>query len=200
MLYSIAYTIVWPIFRLLFPYKVIGKDKLQQVDGGFVVCGNHISMLDPIYIVFAFSKKHRVHYMAKEELFRNKIFAWFFRGIGAFPVNRGVGSDGLKTAKQLLASGKIIGIFPEGTRSKDGKLGKGKAGAAMVVTAVGGSVLPVSIVTKHQKVRVFRKATIVIGDPVTMPPVGEMSQREYLRVCTKAIMTPIEEGLNQYGK
>ena len=197
MLFTIAYFIVWPIFRILFPYKIIGKEKLRNQKAGYILCANHISVVDPVYLIFALTRKNRIHIMAKGELFRNKFFSWFFTSVGAFPVNRGVGAEALKTATNVLKSGEALLIFPEGTRSKNGKLGRGKMGAAMLVNTVGTYVLPVSIITKHQKVRIFRKTTIVVGNPLYLPEQGEMSSREHLKECTNLIMNAIEEGLKQ---
>lgn len=200
MFFYIAYAIVWPIFHLLFPYKIVGKDKLRNQKKGYILCANHISLLDPVYLIYGLTRKNRIYIMAKGELFKNKLFSWFFTKVGAFPVNRGVGADGLKTAAAVLESGNPLMVFPEGTRSKDGKLGRGKMGAAMLVNGMNTYVLPVSIVTKNQKVKIFRKTTLVVGDPVYMPQQGEMSQREYLRFCTSAIMNAIGEGLEHNGK
>ena len=200
MFFNIVYAIVWPIFRLLFPYKIIGKEKLRNQKSGFILCANHISMLDPVYLIFALTKKNRIHIMAKGELFKTKLGAWFFYKVGAFPVNRGVGSEALKTATEILNKQEALMLFPEGTRSKDGKLGRGKMGAAMLVNATNTYVLPVSIVTKNQKVKIFRKTTLVVGDPLFLPEQGELSQREHLKECTSMIMNAIEEGLLENGK
>lgn len=200
MVFKIAYAVVWPLFRLIFPFQVVGKEKLSACSGGYVLCANHISFLDPVYIIFALKRRHRIFFMAKEELFRHRLFAWFLKKVGAFPVIRGPGaSGGLKKAQEILLNNQTVGIFPEGTRSKDGQLGKGKAGTAMLVTACDTYVLPVSIVCKNQKVKPFRKVTLVVGDPVTLPDRGELSQREHLRVCTAAIMEPIAKGLEAYA-
>ena len=200
MVFKIGYALVWPLFHILFPFKVIGREKLTNREQGYVVCANHISFLDPVYIIFAMKRKNRIFFMAKQELFENKISAWFFKRVGAFPVNRGAGaSGGLKTAESILANGQTLGVFPEGTRSKDGTIGKAKAGAAMLVSAFNTYVLPITLVCKNQKVRPFRKMTLVVGDPVQMPDkTEEQSQREHLRICTAAIMKPIQEGLDQY--
>ncbi len=199
MLFKIAYAILWPIFHLLFPYKIIGKEKLNAHSSGFVVCSNHISFLDPVYLAYTFKRKRRLFFMAKQEIFKNRLFTWFIKGVGGFPVNRDGGTSGIKAAEALLKEGKNLCIFPEGTRSKDGKIGKGKAGAAMLVREFDSYVLPITLACKNQKVRAFRKVTIIIGDAIQMPPCSaEMSQREHLRVCTAAIMTPIQEGLSQY--
>lgn len=202
MIFRIAYAVVWPLFHLFFPFEVVNRQYLPQCDTGYVLCCNHISLLDPLYIVFAFKRKTRIYFMAKQELFRNRLFAGFLRGCGAFPVSRGAGAtSGVKTAETVLANKQILGIFPEGTRSRTGELGKAKSGAAMLVTQFDTFVQPVTLVCKHQKVRPFRKMQIIIGEPVHMPPCDEtMSKREHLRVCTKKIMQPIEEALAHYGK
>ena len=202
MLFKLGYAIVWPIFHILFPYKVIGREKLNALNGGYVVCSNHISFLDPVYIIYAKKRKNRIFFMAKQELFENKLSACFFKRVGAFPVSRGTGATGgIKTAETILANGQTLGVFPEGTRSKDGTIGKAKAGAAMLVSGFDTYVLPITLVCKDQKVRPFRKMTIVVGDPVKMPEKSEeCGQREYLRICTEEIMRPIREGLEQYGK
>ena len=197
MFFSIAYAIVWPVFHLLFPYKIIGKEKLRGQKEGFVLCANHISLVDPVYLVYALTRKNRIHIMAKGELFQNKLLGWFFTHVGAFAVNRGVGAQALKTATKVLENGEALMIFPEGTRSKDGNLGRGKMGAAMLVNAVDTYVLPVTIVTKGQKVRVFRKTTLIVGDPIVMPAQGEKTQREHLKECTNLIMSAIGKGLNR---
>ena len=202
MFFKIAYPLVYPIFHLLFPRKVVGKEHLNQLPNGYVVCANHISFLDPVYIIYTIGRKQRICYMAKQELFQNKLLAWFLRHVYAFPVTRGAGAgSGLKTAESILEQGHCLGIFPEGTRSKDGKIGKAKAGAAMLVTAFDTYVLPITLTCKNQKMRPFRKMTVVIGEPMKLPQKEEgQSQREHLRICTNAIMAPIEEGLKQYGK
>jgi 1-acyl-sn-glycerol-3-phosphate acyltransferase len=111
-----------------------------------------------------------------------------------------VGTAGLKTAEEALKNGQPLVIFPEGTRSKDGKLGKAKAGAAMLVNAFDTYVLPITLICKNQQVRPFRKMTLVVSSPVTMPTLAEgTSQRNHLRECTAVLMKPIEEGLAQYG-
>ncbi len=202
MFFKIAYAVLWPIFHLLFPYKIVGKENLDSMKDGYVLCANHISMLDPVYIAYMLKRKRRIFFMAKQELFSNKIVAWFLKGVGAFPVLRGAGAtSGLKTAESLLEQGRTLCVFPEGTRSKDGTIGKGKAGAAMLVSAFNTSVLPVTIICKKQKVRVFRRVVLVVGKPFALPPKDDaVAQRDYLRTCTAAILDPIKKGLTQYGK
>lgn len=114
-------------------------------------------------------QKRHVYFMAKEEIFKNRLSAWLFgKQLGAFPVKRGAGDTGaLDTARAIVGDGRLLGIFPEGTRSRDGQLGRAKSGAALIAAQTGASILPVAIVTKNQKVKPFRRSRDVFGQPLT---------------------------------
>ena len=137
-----------PLYWLLFPYKVVGREHVpKESDGPVILCCNHQSYLDPVYLLM--SQKRHIYFMAKAELMK------------------GTGDTGaIDTAVQLVKEGKMMGIFPEGTRSRDGKLGRGKSGAALIVSRTGAMVLPVGIRTKNQKPRIFRKVTVTYGEPI----------------------------------
>ena len=98
-------------------------------------------------------QKRHVFFMAKEEIFRNRLSSWFFgKQLGAFPVKRGAGDTAaLDTARAIVGDGRLLGIFPEGTRSRDGQLGRAKSGAALIAAQTGASILPAAIITKNQK-------------------------------------------------
>lgn len=162
-------TFFHPLFKLLFPYTIEGAEKIPLQDSGIpvILCANHISDIDPVFLLMA--QKRPIYYMAKAELFANKLAVWFFqKQFGAFPVNRGKGDTGaLTTAENIIQEGKMMGIFPEGTRSRDGKLGRGKSGAALLVSRTGAHVLPVAIFNASHKVRLFHRTNIVIGDLIS---------------------------------
>ena len=147
-----------PLAWLLFPFKTIGRENIPDTPGQppLVLCCNHISVIDPVFLEMC--QKRHVYFMAKEEIFKNRLATWFFaKQLGAFPVKRGAGDTGaLDTARRIVEEGKLLGIFPEGTRSKDGRLGRAKSGAALIAAQTGASVLPVAIATKNQKLRLFR--------------------------------------------
>ena len=156
-----------PLYWLLFPYKVVGREHVpKESDGPVILCCNHQSYLDPVYLLM--SQKRHIYFMAKAELMKGRLGHWFFANVmGVFPVKRGTGDTGaIDTAVQLVKEGKMMGIFPEGTRSRDGKLGRGKSGAALIVSRTGAMVLPVGIRTKNQKPRIFRKVTVNYGEPI----------------------------------
>lgn len=183
-----------PIIRSFMWVKVVGRENIPQTPGDppVVLCSNHISNWDPALLEVV---QHRhVFFMAKAELFCNKLFTWFLGDqIGAFPVKRGTGDTGaIDKAKELVSSGKMVGIFPEGTRSKTGQLLRPKSGAALIVSRTGASVLPVAITTKGQKMRPFKPITITFGK-VLSPEELHLQDPENpdLRYATRAIMGAI---------
>jgi len=104
--------------------------------------------------------------MGKEELFHNKILGSFFKAMGAFSVKRGSGgAEAIDTAVNIIKEKKIMGIFPEGTRSKDGIPMRAKSGVAVIVSKTGAPVVPVSIY-REGKLHLFCKVTIRYGEPI----------------------------------
>lgn len=196
---KILIVIIKPIAKLLFRYDITGLENLPE-SGGCVYASNHISFLDPVLWVVA--TKRRIRYMAKAELFKNRFLKWLFNKAGAFPVNRGkTGTEAITYAIDIVKNGGILGIFPEGTRSKDGTVKKGKAGVAYVANATEADVVPMAIITKG-KIRPFKKVKLVIGKPISHSDIHfEGSDRAGIRKASQAIMSEIEklweEGQNE---
>ncbi len=144
----------------IFPMKIIGRENIPK-KGGLILCSNHISYMDPVYLSLA--SKRPVFYMAKEELFKNPFLGWLLRSLGAFPVKRGAKDHGgLHTGEEIVKRGRIMGIFPEGTRSKNLEPQRAKSGIALIASQAGADVLPAAIATKR-KIRPFRRVTVRIG-------------------------------------
>ncbi len=189
-----------PPLRLIMRVKVVGAENIPQTAGQppLVLCCNHISNWDPVLLII--SQPRHVYFMAKAELFCNKLFSWFLgKQIGAFPVKRGTGDTGaIDTAKALVNEGKLVGIFPEGTRSKDGKLLRPKSGAALIISRTGASVLPVAITAKNQKIRPFCKTTVTFGKVMTPEELHtEDPDAPDLRYATRKIMSVIAEMIEE---
>lgn len=158
MFYKFVKVLVRWYFHLFYRVSVTGLGN-EPESGGVLMYANHPSAADMFLI--ACHMKRQVHFMAKEELFKNPILAFFMRRLGAFPVARGKGDVGsVKTVFKLLKQGEIVGVFPEGTRTprKDPK--KQKAGAAMIALHSGAKVLPVGVVWKR---RPFSRIRVVLG-------------------------------------
>lgn len=189
-----------PLAWLLFPFKAVGRENIPDTPGRppLILCCNHISVIDPVFLEMC--QKRHVYFMAKEEIFKNRLATWFFgKQLGAFPVKRGAGDTGaLDTARRIVEEGKLLGIFPEGTRSKDGQLGRAKSGAALIAAQTGAAVLPVAIATKNQKLHLFRRTRIVFG-PLLTPEELHLDNPEHpdLRFASRLVMEKIGEMIAQ---
>ena len=149
------------VFKLFVRTKVFGAENVPA-QGPVVVVSNHESMLDMFLIGYRVPRY--IKWMAKEEIFRNKLMAKFFTALGAYPVKRGARDVGAaKTTKELLERGEIVGIFPQGSRGK-GKKGRLPAKPGFVRFAVDGDALiqPVAI---WGKIRLFGKVYVRFGEP-----------------------------------
>ena len=186
--------ILGPIVRWMMRVRVVGLENIPTTPGEppLILCCNHTSLWDPILLVVC--QPRHVHFMAKAELFNFKPLGWLLeKQFGAFPVKRGTGDMGaIDTAKQLVEEGKMMGIFPEGTRSKDGQLLRPKSGAAVVVAKTGAHVLPAAVVAKGGKLRPFTRSTVIFGKPIS-PVELKLDDAEHpdLRYASRTIMATI---------
>lgn len=131
------------IFRFWFHIEFYGQENQPQ-DRGYILCCNHRSALDPVLIAQKIKKP--IRYMAKMELFQNKFVSFIICHLGAFPVARGKGdTSAIETAVETVKSGRVLGLFPEGTRSHDDQLLRFKSGAAVIASQSGGDLLPAAI-------------------------------------------------------
>lgn len=184
MLYRIGRFFFRIFFSTIFRVHASGQNHIPK-QGAVILCSNHISLWDPP-ILGTFLKR-KVNFMAKSELFRIPIFSQVIRMVGAFPVNRnGVSKESIRTALKLLEEGKIIGIFPEGTRKNAG--GTGQKGAANLALKSNAVVIPVAIVGPY---RLFRSMKIVYGLPVDLTQFRNTS--DGLEQATEKIMGSIRE-------
>lgn len=140
MLYGILKPLAVFLMRAWFGLSVRGAEHVPS-SGPALIVSNHQSILDPPLIGGA--TRRRIYFLAKAELFRIPVFGWLIRALHARPVRR-EGSDprALKTAARLLKEGKALLVFPEGTRSLDGRLGEGKPGVGMLAVTSGAPVVP----------------------------------------------------------
>ena len=124
--YSFAKSVVYGILKPWYRIMAVGVEHFPK-EGGVLLCSNHIHNFDPL--VVGVMAPRPVHYMAKAEIFKVPVIGNIVKGCNAFPVKRGLGDrEALRTGLKLLKEGHVFGLFPEGTRSKNGKLGKGLSG------------------------------------------------------------------------
>lgn len=162
------------------------------------MAANHCSHLDPVFIGCA--SPRQVRFLAKSELFAIPILGWLIKMLGTIPVRRGKeGSRALDAAKESLKHGVAIAIFPEGTRSRDGRLQRGRSGASVLALQTGASVLPVGILGTHQALgkgmRWIKptKVRVRFGKPIHVEKIAEDPvSRERSQELTARIMKEIE--------
>ena len=158
------------VYHIAYDLHFEGLENIPA-DEGVVIASNHRSYADPVLLTV--HMKHPVKYMAKEELFKNKLFAAFIRMLGAFPVKRGSGDmKVIDDSVELLKNRNNLVIFPEGTRSKENKVGKGKTGVAMIAAKSGADVLPVGICFEGKKLKFRCRLTVKYGKLIKYDELG----------------------------
>lgn len=152
-------------FKIAYNLKYEGKENVPK-DGSNIFASNHRSYVDPVFISLACRTPNS--FMAKEELFHTKkFFVWIIKKFGAFPVERGKGDmDAINLSFEKLNMGRNLVIFPEGTRSHDGKVGKIKTGVALIAAVAQCPVIPVGI-NFEGKLKFRRKVVIRFGKPIS---------------------------------
>lgn len=188
MIYILAKFLFGWILNLIWRPRVWNRKNLK-IKGGAIFACNHVSAWDPILL--AIISPRMVHYMAKSSLFKNPIANIFFRGLGAFPVNRSAGDVGsMKTSLKTIESGKVMGIFPEGTRSRTGGVLPFRKGVALLAERSGKPVVPVYIYPrsyKRERVLVAVGEPIIIGkreEGVTLEQIAEQLRSEVFNLRT----------------
>lgn len=188
MLYCLARLVFRAYLRLLVRWRVDGIERVPA-EGAVIVCGNHYHWMDPVAVACALRRP--VHFMAKEELFRFRPFGALLRIAGAYPVRRGAADrSALKTTLELLAQGEVVGIFPEGTRSKTGELGKAEPGVGLFAHRARVAVLPFGIAGSY---RPFRSLSIVFGQPMRFDGLYDQKLRseQVLKAITEPVMAEV---------
>lgn len=186
MFYCIIVTLAWIVWHLAFGIQVIGKQHLPKDGRPFVIAPNHISAIDPVFVVIARFWGKKLVIMGKGEIFKvNPILSWMFRAVGVVGIERGKGDtsaiDGI--IDTVKTEGRGLLIFPEGTRSKTGEPGKLKSGAFVVASAAGADMIPCRIIYRHGKMRVFSRVRICFGEaiPAEKLYLGEVKSAAKLR-------------------
>jgi 1-acyl-sn-glycerol-3-phosphate acyltransferase len=170
--------ILTPVFFVFWRVKVEGRENIPKT-GPAVLASNHQSFCDSFFIPLVVRRK--VTFLAKAEYFDSKKTAWFFRAAGQIPILRGGGSASeraLETARtEVLGKGNLLGLYPEGTRSMDEYVHKGRTGVTRLSRECGVPIIPVGVVgtvevqpVNSNFMRPFKRVTIRFGQPMQMEP------------------------------
>lgn len=180
--------------RLAFRFRTVGTENIPD-SGGFILAANHRSNWDPVFVGIPV-KRHQVCYMAKAELFhKNVILTKLITALGAFPIERGKGDTGaIDWADRVLNEGGVLGMFPEGTRSKTGVPGRPKSGVAMIAQQTGADVVPCAVCF-GERLGFRSPVTIRYGRPIKNSAFqfsGEVTPHE-LKAASHLVMGKIVE-------
>ena len=206
MIYVFCLGVCMVAFRIIFSYRSFNKEVLRRYKTNgrpFVVVANHLSMLDPIFIVMAYGWGPKFSIMGKAELFRNPILAWFFRQLGGFPVERGTGDTAaLDKAIEDVKNGQGMIIFPEGTRGNGDEMLRMKSGAFMVAAATGADIIPVRLIypTSTRKLKFFGPVVVKVGQPLLAEELNMVEGgKRALRAAKTTVKEKLEELLKEYN-
>ena len=167
--YNFIKAILGWIFRIVFRIKYVNRENQPPMGTPYIVCSNHAHFFDVVPIGLAL--KPQIHFMAKKEVFKTPFLRGVAKLMGAYPVNRGGNDIGaIKKTIEILKNGGCVGVFPQGTRCSyiDPALTEPKEGIGVIAARAGVGILPVCVRTKRNKMGVFRKTEIVIGE--YLPP------------------------------
>ncbi len=203
--YALGRAVLAPLARLVYRPRVEGKAGVPRT-GPVIFASNHLSFIDSIAIPVAAPRP--VHFLAKASYFDGPgLSGWlsrqFFTAFGAIPVQRGAGQaalDALDQQRLLLEEGRAVALYPEGTRSLDGRLYKGRTGAAFLALQTGALVVPVGLIGTDKVMPVGarlpslrHRVTVRFGTPIDLSPHGPADSGRARRLATDQIMAAIHD-------
>ena len=200
VLYYILLPLAWIVFHIGFRVECIGRENLKKVrTSGCIIAPNHVSAIDPVFVVITRFWGRRMVVFAKKELFEiNVLLTWFFRWMGALCV-RGTREelDAIDQTVEACRNGGTLLIFPEGTREKEGKLLQPKSGLFVIAAQAAVDVVPVRILydTPDGRMKLFCKVKVVYGEPMPAAQFAMESRRDLktLRANKQALLDAWEE-------
>ena len=184
--YKVVRTLGIPIYKLLYPTKVIGLNNIPKT-GGVILAGNHTHNLNAATMIGI--PKRVVHMMAKKELFDSKMGNWFYRSMGCIKVDRTIHDENAKSeAEDTLKSGKVVGVFPEGTTNKTKEiLLPFKYGAVSFAKKTGCPIVPFAITGKYNK---FKKGMMIeFSEPIYIKDDLEKENDRLMNIIKNMILS-----------
>jgi 1-acyl-sn-glycerol-3-phosphate acyltransferase len=205
-LQDVVRTVGGPIHRVLWNVEAEGLHRLPP-SGGAILCPNHISFLDSAFLMLAVPR--RISFVGKAEYMDSWKTKYVFPAMGMIPIDRSGGRSSetaLEAAASALARGHLFGIFPEGTRSRDGHLHKGHTGAARLALNTGCPIFPVGVIgtadiqpPDAKMPKLFKPAQIRIGQPIDLSRYkGRAGDHLVHRELTDELMYEIRELTGQH--
>lgn len=192
--FVIGRAVLRPYLWLRFRPVITGRHNVPAT-GPVLLASNHLSAFDTILIPSFAPRK--VQFLAKASLFRSRLGGWFFRQIGAIPVHREASAEAqgaLEAGREVLAAGNVFAVFPEGSRSRDGRLYRGRGGAAWLALETGATVVPVGLVGTNRALTRDRgvRTRISFGQPITLDDLAGLPGGRARREATARIMAGVQ--------
>jgi 1-acyl-sn-glycerol-3-phosphate acyltransferase len=195
----LKFVLLGPVLRLLFRPKVTGLEHIPR-EGGAILAANHVSFLDPMLLPLVVPRR-RVLFLTKVKYIDNPLLHWILRGAGVIPVasdDPKAIADAVAAGVTALREGRLVGIFPEGTRSPDGRLHRGKTGVARIAIQAGVPVIPAGItgtdlaLPRGAKLPRPRSVRITFGPPIRLSaPADARASAVASRAATDQVMAAI---------
>ena len=199
---SVQKSFIAGFIRKILRITIINLENEPKDEKSYIVCANHSSNWDPI--VLGASTTRPLRYMAKSVLFKIPLLNLLVKLFGAYPVNRNTADiNSIKTTIDILKNGEVIGLYPQGSRAKRIPPDKAnlKNGVAMIATRAQVGVLPVAIITKGYKVKLFHKTIVVIGEFISNEQIkamtGDNAMNDY-KTITNEIYDVILKNYKKY--
>jgi 1-acyl-sn-glycerol-3-phosphate acyltransferase len=204
-LYRFSIALLRVFLRAIGGATYVGLENIPAT-GGVILASNHISFADPPLV--GCGTRRQVHYMAKEQLFKPPFFGWWMHAVGSFPVRRGAPDRrALKRAIELLNEGRVVGIFPEGTRSEDGGLQEPELGIGLIALKSRAPVVPVAVIgtdkalPPHSKRMHRHPMTAIYGKPLTFPDLYDVKEsRKVLEEVGRRTMAAISDLISAHTR
>jgi len=186
LLYKLAHFVFTFYLKTLYRWRIYGQENIPQ-QGPFIICSNHINWIDSVVVSCSFPRNLRVHFMAKAELFRNRFVAYFLRKCGAYPVNRQIADySAIRRSFQLLEENRVVGMFPEGSRSKFGQPQKALHGAALIASR---DCVPIVAVGIESSYRTGTPLIVRIGRPFRLKRLEYESREQKKEILEQMSIT-----------
>ena len=182
--YNVCWYLLQPVLQLMYPHRIHGRENIPA-EGGFVLCANHVSAFDPIFIATCLPRKRQIRYLGKKELYKGKFMKFVMDYFKCIPVDRGNADLGaVRASIQTVKDGHPLGIFPQGTRSRDNTPTPFLGGASMIALRAGAPVIPCYVDGPY---KLFRRSDVHFGKPIDLSDLGRRCDSDTLGTITARI-------------
>jgi len=189
-IYHLAFPVFWFIVALIWHPRVIGRENIPET-GAFLAYGNHTRNSDAVLMIYALGRRHKLHIIGKDSLFKVPLLGKFLTAIGTIPLDRNkTDLHAVKRSMSYLKNGEKLGIFPEGTRVREGEEASAKNGFVRMAERSGAPLLPMNI---QNRIVFFQRPIVIIGKPVYVNPEREKIHAEQYDIIAEDMMRKTRE-------